>query len=84
MNTEAASSGILYKKLFLRILQYSQENTCVGIFFLMKLQDLFRRTPANFCFWKYTSGEIFSKDLSCDVLSSLKLVKSTLFNIENR
>ena len=34
---EAATGGVLYiKKVFLKILQYSQENTCVGIFFFRK------------------------------------------------
>ena len=28
------------KKIFLKILQYSQENTCVAVFFLIKLQTL--------------------------------------------
>ena len=31
--TEAAIEVFCYKKLFLEILQYSQENTCVGVFF---------------------------------------------------
>ena len=30
---EAAIGGLLYKKLFLKILLYSQENNCVGITF---------------------------------------------------
>ena len=29
---EAATEGVLQKKLFLEILQYSQENTCAGVF----------------------------------------------------
>ena len=28
--SEAANGGILWKKLFLKISQYSQENNCVG------------------------------------------------------
>ena len=40
------------KKLFLKISQYSQENTCVGIFFLIKLQPyrpatLLKETPTQ-------------------------------------
>ena len=31
LSPEAATRGVLYKKLFLEILQYSQENTCVGV-----------------------------------------------------
>ena len=30
---EAATGGVLWKKLFLKISQYSQENTCVGVSF---------------------------------------------------
>ena len=30
--------GVLQKKAFLKILQNSQENTCVGVSFLIKLQ----------------------------------------------
>ena len=30
---EAATRGVLYKKLFLKISQYLQENTCVGVSF---------------------------------------------------
>ena len=37
---EAATGGVLYKKLFLKILPYSQKNTCVGVSFLIKLQTL--------------------------------------------
>ena len=29
--SEAATWGVLYKEVFLNILQYSQENTCVGV-----------------------------------------------------
>ena len=31
LSPEVATRGVLYKKLFLEILQYSQENTCVGV-----------------------------------------------------
>ena len=31
---EAATRVVLYKKLVLKILQYSQENTCVGVLFI--------------------------------------------------
>ena len=30
---EAATGGVLWKKLFLKISQYSQESNCVGDFF---------------------------------------------------
>ena len=36
--TEAAAEGVLLKKVFLRISQISQGNTCVRVSFLLKLQ----------------------------------------------
>ena len=33
LTTEAATRGVLWKKLFLKIPQISQENTCVGVSF---------------------------------------------------
>ena len=36
--TEAATGGVLYKRVFLKISQNSQENTCATISFLIKLQ----------------------------------------------
>ena len=35
---EAATRGVLCKKVFLEISQNSQENTCVRVSFLIKLQ----------------------------------------------
>ena len=35
---EAATEGVLQKKVFLEISQNSQENTCARVSFLMKLQ----------------------------------------------
>ena len=37
---EAATGVVLWKKMFLKILQNSQENTCVRVRFLIKLQAL--------------------------------------------
>ena len=37
-STEAAARGVLQKKMFLEILQNSQENTCARVSFLIKLQ----------------------------------------------
>ena len=39
-NPEAATGSVLQEKLFLEILQNSQENTCVRVSFLIKLQGL--------------------------------------------
>ena len=49
-SAEAATGGVLLKKVFLEILQNSQENTCARVSFLIKLQasskeHLFYRTP---------------------------------------
>ena len=38
--TEAATRGVLRKKVFLEISQNSQENTCARVSFLIKLQAL--------------------------------------------
>ena len=38
--TEAATGGVLYKKVFLEISQNSQENTCARDSFLITLQGL--------------------------------------------
>ena len=35
---EAAAGGVLWKMVFLKISQNSQENACVGVSFLIKLQ----------------------------------------------
>ena len=40
LSTEApATGGVLWKKVFLKISQNSQENTCARVSFLIKLQD---------------------------------------------
>ena len=36
--TEAATGAVLRKKVFLKILQNSQENTCARVFYLIKMQ----------------------------------------------
>ena len=51
-NAEAATGGLLWKKLFLKISQYSQENACVGVsfqFIILRiiLEHLFWKTPAT-------------------------------------
>ena len=45
LTTEADTGGVLYKKLFLKSLQNSPENTCVWVSFFKKLQErLFKNT----------------------------------------
>ena len=34
---EAATGGVIIKKLFSKIFQYSQENTCVGVVYMLQL-----------------------------------------------
>ena len=51
--TEAATEGVLWKKMFLKILQNSQENTCARVSFLINCRrycetfksTFFGRTP---------------------------------------
>ena len=45
MSAEAATRVVLYEKVFLKISQNSQENTCARISFLIKLQA---SQPATF------------------------------------
>ena len=73
--TEATTRGVLKKKIFLKILQNSQVNTCVGISFLIKLKSgelrLWHRCfPMSFlkflgvCFLQNTSGRLFLKRIT--------------------
>ena len=54
---EAAIRVVLCKKVFLKISQNSQENTCAKVSFLIKLQawqkNHFYRTLLDGCFWLY-------------------------------
>ena len=52
---EAATRGVPYKKEFLKILQNSQENTCVRVTFLIKLHA----EACNFI-KKETMAQVFS------------------------
>ena len=61
--TEAATRCVLQKRLFLKISQKLQENTCIGISFLSMLQafrnaTLLKRTPTKVFF--YESCAIFT------------------------
>ena len=49
--SEVATGGVLLKKVFLKISQNSQENTCASVSFLMKLQ-----TRDLQCYLKGDSG----------------------------
>ena len=65
--TEAATGGVLIKKVFLGILQNSQENTCVRVSFSTKFQT----EACNFIL-KKTLAQVFSCEFS-------KISKSTFF-----
>ena len=41
VNTEAATEGVLWEKVFLETSQNSQENTCAGASFLIKEDQMF-------------------------------------------
>ena len=50
-STDAATVGVLWTRLFLKISQNSRENACIGVSFLIKLQALglqHRCFPVNF------------------------------------
>ena len=65
---------VLYKKVFLMVLQNSEENTCVRVCFLKNrlphrwflvnfakfLRTLFYRTPPGNCLWKVSKCGVFS------------------------
>ena len=50
IHLEAATGGVLYKKVFLKISQNSRENTCARVSFLIKLQA--------YAFLRNTSGRL--------------------------
>ena len=52
VNTEAATGGVLFKKVFLEISQNSQENICVRVSFLIKKRPahLLKKRPWHRCF----------------------------------
>ena len=39
--TEAATEGVLQKKMFLKILQNSLENACAKVFFIINMEYIF-------------------------------------------
>ena len=65
--SEAATRGVLRKKVFLKISQNSQENTCARISFLVKLQA----EPCNFI-----KKETLAKVFSCEFR---EIFKNTFF-----
>ena len=47
LSSEAATGGVLQKKVFCEISQNSQENTCARVSFLIKLQAPFSQNTAG-------------------------------------
>ena len=60
-HSEAATRGVLCKKVFLEISQNSQENTCARVSFLIKLQTLPKRVQLDLEFETMPSFKIFRK-----------------------
>ena len=62
--TEAATGGVLYKKVFLKLLQNSQENTCVSV------------SACNFII-KETLAQVFSYEF-CKILKKISFTEHLL------
>ena len=60
--SEAATRSVLSKKMFLKISQNSQENTCARVTFLIKLQALLpsyrNQSPVDDYFWFSTNLKV--------------------------
>ena len=64
IHIEAATNGVLLKKMFLNISQISQENTCVGVSFLKfrpLFQSLFFNKVAGPCVWNFIKKETLAQ-----------------------
>ena len=48
--TEAATGGVLSKNVFLKVLQISQENTCVGVFLIKFVKNYVKKRLQHKCF----------------------------------
>ena len=72
---------VLYKKkVFLKISQNSQENTCARVSFLIKLQHLFHRTRLSDCFFhEKVKTKTFYKQLNTDLTKNpTKTIKEAI------
>ena len=47
--TEAATGGVLWKKVILKILEISQENTCVGVFLIKSVKNFVKKRLQHRC-----------------------------------
>ena len=73
--TEASTRGVLLKKLFLQIPQWSQENTCVWVFFLIKLQFLCLAKLLNLRPRKTSTDKILAS-FSQNILHGIRFTKA--------
>ena len=88
--SEAVSKRCSVKKVFLEIFQNSQENTCVGVSFYIKLHGLnpatlfknrpwYRCFPVNFA--KFLRTTFFTKHFRWLLLSKFTLVLALMLNL---
>ena len=68
--TEAATRVVLLKKMFLEILQNSQENTCARVFFLIKVAGLRSATLFKKRLWHLCFPVNFAKFLGTPFLQN--------------
>ena len=55
-NYKSSHRRCYIKKVFLKISKNSQENICVGVCLLLKLQAYFEKNIASDCFWNYNNN----------------------------
>ena len=67
-HTEAATRGVLYKKVFLKISQKSQENTCATVSFFNKVGGLRPATLLKKRAWYWCFSVNFVKFLFFNIL----------------
>ena len=72
-NTEAVVRRYFAKKVTLKVLQNSQENTCTGVSFLIKLQALCKLETCNFIKKEFPVHVFFCK--FCEIFKSTYFVE---------
>ena len=71
--TEAATGSVLWKKVFLKIPQNSQENTCARVSFLIKLQS-----GGLQIYQKEILKQVYSCEF-CEIFKNTFFIKRCLF-----
>ena len=69
--TEVVAQGFSVKKVFLKILQNLQENTCIGVSFLIKLQ-----ASSLQLYLKETPTQVFSCEF-CEIFNNTFFQRTT-------